>query len=135
MALRLVVKDYKFETKGAKNMKLNFLKVLNTNKTTPDEIAAEIAALEARQKDCEQELSGLREQAKDLRKRRLCGETVSEADIKDADHKVESVGLDLEAIVESIAKLDEKLRNTLQAIKDDGVDESQRRGRAERLGG
>lgn len=108
-------------------MKLNFLKVLNTNKTTPDEIAAEIAALEAKQKDCEQELSGLREQAKDLRKRRLCGETVSDADIRDADRKVESVSLDLEAIVDSIAGLDEKLRNTLQAIKDGGVDESQRR--------
>ena len=108
-------------------MKLNFLKVLNTNKTTTDEIAAEIAVLEEKQKDCEQELSGLREQAKDLRKRRLCGETVSEQDIKSADCEVESARLDLEAISESKTELNEKLHTALQGIKDNGADESHRR--------
>ena len=33
-------------------MKLNFLKVLSTNKSSTDEIAAEIAALEQKQKEC-----------------------------------------------------------------------------------
>jgi hypothetical protein len=107
-------------------MKLNFLKVLNTSKTTTDEIAVEIVVLENTRKQCEQELVNLRERAKDLRKRRLCGEAITDADIKDADRKTESTQLDLEAIDESLVKLSEKLVAALQAMKDGGVEESQR---------
>lgn len=120
----------KTQNQRRKAMKLNFLKVLNTSKITPDEIAAEIAALEVKQRDCEQELSGLREQAKDLRKRRLCDEAISEKEIKDADCKVESARLDLEAISDSAAKLNEKLRSAFQAVKDNGLEEIHRRGSA-----
>lgn len=108
-------------------MKLNFLKVLNTNKSSTDEIAAEIAALEQKQKECEQEYASLMDQAKSLRSNRLCGEAVSEADIRDADRKADSTRLDIEAVSETISKLRAKLHDVFQAIKDNHVAESQRR--------
>lgn len=119
----------KNQTERNKTMKLNFLKVLNTPKTTADEIAEEIVVLEEKQKDCLQELAGLRVSAKDLRKRKLCGEAISESEVRDADRKVESAQLDLEAINESLVNLNEKLRNTLQAVKDEGNAEIHRRSK------
>ena len=101
-------------------MKLNFLKVLNNQNNTPEEIAEQIVGLEHKQIEYEKQLDALRQQAKELRQRKLCGEVVLDAQINDADRKVDSVNLDLEAVTESIANLEEKLRNTYEAIIENG---------------
>lgn len=97
-------------------MKLNFLKVLNNQNNTPEEIAEQIVGLEQKQIEYEKQLEALRQQAKELRQKKLCGETISEEQIADADRKVENAGLDLEAVKESIAKLNDKLHKTYDAI-------------------
>ena len=99
-------------------MKLNFLKVLNNQNNTPDEIAEQIVGLEQKQIEYEKQLDVLRQQAKELRQKKLCGEVVSDAQINEADRKVENANLDLEAVAESIVKLTDKLHETYQAIID-----------------
>jgi hypothetical protein len=99
-------------------MKLNFLKVLNNQNNTPEEIAEQIIGLEQKQIECEKQLDALRQQAKELRQKKFCGEAVSDAQITDADRKVENASLDLEAVKESIVKLNDKLHKTYQAIID-----------------
>lgn len=97
-------------------MKLNFLKVLNNQNNTPEEIAEQIVGLEQKQIEYEKQLEALRQQAKELRQKKLCGETIPEEQIADADRKVENAGLDFEAVKESIAKLNDKLHKTYDAI-------------------
>ena len=101
-------------------MKLNFLKVLNNQNNTPEEIAEQIVGLEQKQIEYEKQLDVLRQQAKELRQKKLCGEVVSDSQINEADRKVENANLDLEAVSESIAKLEEKLHKTYEAIIDNG---------------
>lgn len=101
-------------------MKLNFLKVLNNQNNTPEEIAEQIVGLEQKQIEYEKQLESLRQQAKELRQKKLCGEVVSDAQINEADRKVENASLDLEAVTESITKLDGKLRQTYEAIVENG---------------
>lgn len=101
-------------------MKLNFLKVLNNQNNTPEEIAEQIVALEAKQVEYEKQLDILRRQAKELRQKKLCGETVSETQITEADRKLENANLDIEAVSESITKLKDKLHKTYEAIVENG---------------
>ncbi len=101
-------------------MKLNFLKVLNNQNNTPEEIAEQIVGLELKQMEYEKQLNTLRQQAKELRQKNLCGEVVSEDQINEADRKLENASLDLEAVTESIANLGEKLRKTYEAIIENG---------------
>lgn len=101
-------------------MKLNFLKVLNNQNNTPEEIAEQIVGLELKQMEYEKQLNTLRQQAKELRQKKLCGEVVSEDQINEADRKLENASLDLEAVTESIANLGEKLRKTYEAIIENG---------------
>lgn len=101
-------------------MKLNFLKVLNNQNNTPEEIAEQIVGLEQKQIEYEKQLDGLRQQAKELRQKKLCGELVSDAQINEADRKVENASLDLEAVADSHAKLEERLRAVFQSIRDNG---------------
>ncbi len=101
-------------------MKLNFLKVLSNQNNTPEEIAEQIVALEQKQIEYEKQLDALRNQAKELRQKKLCGEVVSESQINEADRKVENTNLDLEAVTESITKLEEKLHKTYDAIVENG---------------
>lgn len=101
-------------------MKLNFLKVLNNQNNTPEEIAEQIVGLELKQMEYEKQLNTLRQQAKELRQKKLCGEVISEGQINEADRKVENASLDLEAVTESIANLSEKLRKTYEAIIENG---------------
>ncbi len=101
-------------------MKLNFLKVLNNQNNTPEEIAEQIVGLEQKQTEYEKQLEALRQQAKELRQKKLCGELVSDAQINEADRKVENARLDLEAVTESITKLEGKLRQTYEAIVENG---------------
>lgn len=101
-------------------MKLNFLKVLNNQNNTPEEIAEQMVALELKQVEYEKQLDALRQQAKELRQKKLCGEVVSESQINEADRKVENTSLDLEAVTESIARLGDKLRKTYEVIVENG---------------
>ncbi len=107
-------------------MKLNFLNVLN-KKSTPDEIAEQIAALEEKAREAVIERDILRASAKDLRQRKLCGESITDAQVKEADSKVESAVLDLEAIEETKQRLATKLIAAFEAIKEQHVPECQRR--------
>lgn len=97
-------------------MKLNFLKVLNNQNNTPEEIAEQIVGLELKQMEYEKQLNTLRQQAKELRQKKLCGEVLSDAQINEADRKVENASLDLEAVAESITKLNDKLHKTYESI-------------------
>ncbi len=99
-------------------MKLNFLKVLTNQNNTPEEIAEQIVALELKQIEYEKQRDLLRAQAKELRQRKLCGDPISDDQVKEADRKAENAILDLEAVAESVAKLTEKLHKTYQAIID-----------------
>lgn len=101
-------------------MKLNFLKVLNNQNNTPEEIAEQIVGLEQKQIEYEKQLDGLRQQAKELRQKKLCGELVSDAQINEADRKVENASLDLEAVADSHAKLEERLRAVYESIRENG---------------
>ena len=101
-------------------MKLNFLKVLNNQNNTPEEIAEQIVALEQKQLEYEEQIDALRQQAKELRQKKLCGEVVSDAQVNEADRKLENANLDLEAVTESITKLEQKLHKTYEAIVENG---------------
>ena len=111
-------------------MKLNFLKILSNQNNTPEEIADQIVALEQKQIEYEKQLDILRQQAKELRQRKLCGEALLEAQINEADRKVENANLDLEAVTESIAKLTDKLHKTYQAIIDNAYIVTEERAKA-----
>ena len=101
-------------------MKFNFLKILNNQSNNPEEIAEQIVALEQKQIECEKQHDLLRTQAKELRQRKLCGEAISDDEVKEADRKAENTSLDLEAVSESIVKLEEKLRAAYESIRDNG---------------
>jgi len=98
-------------------MKLNFMKALSA-KVGPDEIAEQIVLLEQKQKEIQAERDSLKGKAKELRQRKICQEPVSDAQIREADNKVESANLDLEAIAETIDKLTEKLLISLEEHRD-----------------
>ena len=105
-------------------MKLNFLNVLN-KQSSPDEIAQEIVVLEAKEREATKEHDSLKDAAKELRTRRLCGENVSDDQIKVADRKCESASLDIEAIKEMIGNLTNKLHAGFEEIKIKGLPGSQ----------
>ena len=98
-------------------MKLNFLNVLK-QKSPSNDIAEQIVLLEKKLLDVEKEKGKLKESAKELRQRKLCGEEISDAQIKDADTAVKDIDLTIEAITESVAKLKEKLNVTLEDEKE-----------------
>ena len=101
-------------------MKFNFLKILNNQSNNPEEIAEQIVALEQKQIEYEKQRDLLRTQAKELRQRKLCGEAITDDQVKEADRKAENASLDLEAVAESILKLEEKLQKTYEAIVENG---------------
>ena len=101
-------------------MKFNFLKILNNQSNNPEEIAEQIVALEQKQIEYEKQRDLLRTQAKELRQRKLCGEAITDDQVKEADRKAENACLDLEAVAESILKLEEKLQKTYEAIVENG---------------
>lgn len=99
-------------------MKINFLNVLN-RKSTSDEVAEQIVLLETRQHETEKEKEKLRKASKELRQKKLCGEAVSDAQIKDSDLRAEDIDLTIETIGESIAKLKERLYQAIEEEKDE----------------
>lgn len=98
-------------------MKLNFLNVLK-QKSPSNDIAEQIVLLERKLVDVEKEKGKLKESAKELRQRKLCGEEISDSQIKEADTLVKDIDLTIEAITESIAKLKEKLTVTVEDEKE-----------------
>ena len=101
-------------------MKFNFLKILNNQSNNPEEIAEQIVALEQKQIEYEKQRDLLRTQAKELRQRKLCGETITDDQVKEADRKAENTNLDLEAVTESVVKLAERLHSAYESIRDNG---------------
>jgi len=101
-------------------MKRNFLKILNNQGNSSDEIAEQIALLEGKQAEVETRREVLCREAKEPRQRKLRGEAVSDIQIKEADRKLEDVTLTLEAIAESMPKLNNKLRHVLEDERQEG---------------
>jgi len=99
-------------------MKLNFLNVLK-GKSTPEEIAEQIVALEEKQKLCEQEKTEAKEKAKEIRSRVMCGERVNPEAVKLADLALEECNINLDVVAESLAKLKTKLEESLIAKRDE----------------
>ena len=99
-------------------MKLNFLNVLKS-KSTPNEIAEQIVALEEKERQCEKEKQDAKERVKEIRSKIMCGEKVDPNVVKQADSALEECGINFDVVVETIAKLKEKLEETFIAIKDE----------------
>ncbi len=99
-------------------MKLNFLNVLK-GKSTPEEIAEQIVALEEKQKLCEQEKVEAKEKAKEIRSRVMCGERVNPDAVKQADLALEECDINLDVVTESLTKLKAKLEEALTAKRDE----------------
>lgn len=106
-------------------MKLNFLNIMN-KKSTPDELAQEIVSLEAKEPDAIKECESVKKFAKDLRQRKLCGEVVTDEQIKNADRNVESALLDLEAVQEMLGTLMSRLILTYEEIRNNAAKDSQK---------
>lgn len=98
-------------------MKLNFLNVLK-GKSTPDEIAEQIVALEEKQKLCEKEKDEAKEKAKEIRSRLMCGERINSDAVKQADAALEECGINLDVITESLIKLKAKLEEAFTVKRD-----------------
>lgn len=107
-------------------MKLNVLNVLN-KKSSSDEIAEQIVLLEEKAREAMSERDALRAAAKELRQQKLCGEAITDAQVKEADSRAESAVLDLEAIEETMQKLKSKLTAVLEDIKQKNTPECQKR--------
>ena len=99
-------------------MRLNFLNVLK-GKSTPEEIAEQIVALEEKQKLCEQEKAEAKEKAKEIRSRVMCGERVNPDAMKQADLVLEECDINLDVVTESLTKLKTKLEEALTAKRDE----------------
>ena len=99
-------------------MKLNFLNVLK-GKSTPDEIAEQIVALEEKQKICEKEKQDAKERSKEIRSRIMCGEKINPNAVKEADSALEECNINLDVVSESLEKLKEKLEGSFIALKDE----------------
>ena len=94
-------------------MKLNFLNVLN-KKSNPDEIAEQIAALEIKKVQCEQERNKAKNVCKDIRGRVMCGERMSPEAIRNTDRAYDDANLNLEVISDSIEELKRSLYTALE---------------------
>ena len=99
-------------------MKLNFLNVLK-GKSTPDEIAEQIVALEEKQEICEKEKQDAKERSKEIRSRIMCGEKINPNAVKETDSALEECNINLDVVSESLEKLKEKLEGSFIALKDE----------------
>ena len=96
-------------------MKLNFLNVMN-KKSTPDEIAEQIVALEIKKSQCEKVRDEAKGACKELRGKTMCGERVNAEAIKQADKAYDEAVLDLEIVDDSIEELKKNLRVSLEEL-------------------
>ena len=95
-------------------MKLNFLNVLS-KKSTPEEIAEQIVALEAKKAQCEKSRDEAKNVCKEFRGKTMCGEKVNSEDIKAADKAYNEAVLDLEVVTESLEELNKNLYVAIEA--------------------
>lgn len=103
-------------------MKLDFLNIMN-RKATPDEVAEQIAALEAKQQECEKARDAAKALCKEVRGKIMCGERVAPDAARNADKAYDEAVLDLEVVAETIEELKQKLA---VAIETNRQDESKR---------
>jgi len=99
-------------------MKLNFLNILN-KKSTPDEIAEQIVALEKKQRQYQKEHDEAKEKVKEIRSRAICDEKINPDAVKQADKRFDEVKINLEIVDETIEKLKAKLYETLTALQEE----------------
>lgn len=99
-------------------MKLNFLNVLK-GKSSPDEIAEQIAALELKKAQCEKTRDAAKNACKELRGKTMCGEVVDPEAVRGADKAYEEAVLDLEIVSDSLAELHKKLYASIEALRDE----------------
>jgi hypothetical protein len=99
-------------------MKLNFLNVLK-KKSTPDEIAEQIVALEIKKTQCEKARDEAKNACKELRGKAMCDEKINPDDIRAADKAYDEAVLNLEIVTESIEEMHKALDTALLAHRDD----------------
>jgi len=99
-------------------MKLNFLNVMN-KKSTPDEVAEQIVALEIKRPQYEKIRDEAKKTCKELRGKTMCGEYVDAESIKQADKAYEEAVLDLEIVDDSIKELEKNLHVSLEVNFDE----------------
>ena len=95
-------------------MKLDYFNVLR-KKSTPDEIAEQIVALEIKQKQCEAQRERAKKDCKDIRSRIMCGEKIPPDVQRNTDKAYEDARLDLEAVADSIEDLKKLLHSALES--------------------
>ncbi len=99
-------------------MKLDFLNIMN-RKATPDEVAEQIAALEAKQQECEKARDTAKALCKEVRGKIMCGEKVAPDAARNADKAYDEAVLDLEVVAETIEELKQKLVTAIEANRQD----------------
>ena len=109
-------------------MKLNFFNI-SRKKSTPDEIAEQIVALEIKQKQCESERDRAKKDCKDIRSRIMCGEKIPPDVVRNMDRAYEDAVLNLEAVTDSLQELEKSLHTAIETFC---VDEKVRAGRLEK---
>ena len=95
-------------------MKLNFFNI-SRKKSTPDEIAEQVVALEIKQKQCEAQRDRAKKECKDIRSRIMCGEKIPPDVQRNTDKAYEDARLDLEAVADSIEDLKKLLHSALES--------------------
>lgn len=100
-------------------MKLNFLNVLK-KKSTQDEIAEQIIALEMKKTQCEKTRDEAKNACKELRGQAMCEERVNPDAIRAADKTYDAASLDLEIITESLEELHKSLAVVFKTYIDEG---------------
>ena len=94
-------------------MKLNFLNILK-KKSTPDEIAEQVVALEVRKIQCEKERDKAKNACKEIRGRTMCGEKVPPDVIRNTDRDYDDAVLNLEVVIDGIEELKQSLFGALE---------------------
>lgn len=103
-------------------MKLNFLEILSNKNHTADDIAREIVSLEKKTDELKSELDKLHTLSKELRAKRICGDSVNTRDIETFREKIAELEEDIAVCNETRQSLEAKLR---ERIKRDNVEEQE----------
>lgn len=99
-------------------MKLNFLNVLN-KKSSPDEIAEQVAALEVKKRQCEKDRDQAKNTCKEIRGRTMCGEKIPPDVIRNTDRDYDDAVLNLEVVTDSIEELKQSLYGALEMHREE----------------
>lgn len=96
-------------------MKLNFFNI-SRKKSTPDEIAEQVVALEIKQTQCDTERERAKKECKDIRSRIMCGEKIPPDVVRNMDRAYEDAQLNLEAVTDSLQELEKSLHASIETF-------------------